>query len=82
MRLRDIEFRYSDTNKCHELVKWHAPVDTHFTPTCFVIAFFDKGKEGYNMRTIGDRFFLDKDAWLVGKHAMAFLADVFEGERQ
>jgi len=23
------------------------------------VAFFDKGKEGYDMRTVGDRFFFD-----------------------
>jgi hypothetical protein len=25
------------------------------------------------MRTIGDRFFEDKDAWIVGKYALGFL---------
>ena len=29
------------------------------------------------MRTVGDRFFEDKDAWFVGKHALAFLNDMF-----
>jgi hypothetical protein len=47
-----------------------------------VIAFFDKGKEGYSMRTIGDRFFEDKDAFVVGKYAIEFLNETFEIERQ
>jgi hypothetical protein len=39
-----------------------------------VIAFFDKDKEGYyDLRTIGSRFFEDKDAFIVGKHAIEFL---------
>jgi hypothetical protein len=48
---------------------------------CYVIALFDKDNEGYNMRTIGDRFFEDKDAWVVGKHAIEFLNAIFEIER-
>jgi hypothetical protein len=40
---------------------------------CYVIAIFDETKEGYNMRTIGNRFFEDKDAFIVGKHAIEFL---------
>jgi hypothetical protein len=47
-----------------------------------VIAFFDKDKEGYDMRTIGDRFFEDKDAWVVGKYALAFLNAIFDIEKQ
>jgi hypothetical protein len=47
-----------------------------------VIAFFDKDKECYNMRTVGDRFFEDKDAWVVGKHAIEFLNAMFAVERE
>ena len=71
MRLNDVEFRWSDTNKAHELVKWEGD-------TCYVIAFFRQGKEGYDMETVGERFFEDHDAWLVGRHAIRFLNEVFE----
>ena len=47
-----------------------------------MIAFFDKGKEGYDLRTIGSRFFEDKDAFVVGKYALGFLNAIFEIERQ
>jgi len=47
-----------------------------------VIAFFDKDKEGYDMRTISSRFFEDKDAFVVGKYAIEFLNETFEIERQ
>jgi hypothetical protein len=47
-----------------------------------VIAFFDKDKEGYSMRTIGDRFFEDKDAWVVGKYGLEFLNAIFDIEKQ
>ena len=50
--------------------------------TCCVIAFFDKDKEGYDMRTIGDRFFEDKDAWIVGKYALGFLNAIFDIEKE
>jgi hypothetical protein len=46
-----------------------------------VIAFFDKDKECYDMRTIGDRFFEDKDAWVVGKYGLEFLNAIFQIEQ-
>ena len=79
MRFRDIEFHWCKINNKYELVKWNNPPHEN---TCYVLAFFDKGKEGYDMRTVGDRFFEDKDAWVVGKSAMSFLQDTFEIEEQ
>ena len=83
MRFRNIEFRWSDANKKHELVKWNTPTEDSFfkDPTCYVIAFFDQTKEGYDMRTIGNRFFEDKDAWVVGKYALEFLNAIFQIEQ-
>lgn len=79
MRFRNIEFRWSETNKKYELVSWYK--DCNHKEFCCVVAFFDKGKEGYDMRTVGDRFFEDKDAWVVGKSAMSFLQDTFQIEK-
>ena len=71
MRFRNIEFRWSTYNKKHEIVKWYKVEERNY---CYVVAFFDKDKEGYyDLRTVGDRFFEDKDAWVVGKHAIEFL---------
>ena len=83
MRFRNIEFRWSTYNKKHELVKWYkAEVDgCEERNYCYVVAFFDKTNSGYDMRTVGDRFFEDKDAWVVGKHAIEFLNAIFEIER-
>jgi hypothetical protein len=92
MRFRDIEFRWSTYNKKHELVKWYK-VKSASSPVagadtceernyCYVVALFDKTNEGYSMRTIGDRFFEDKDAFVVGKYAIEFLNETFEIERQ
>jgi len=78
MRFRNIEFRWSTYNKKHELVKWYKVEERNY---CYVIALFDKDNEGYNMRTISSRFFEDKDAWVVGKHAIEFLNEIFEIER-
>ena len=80
MRFRNIEFRWSKCNNKYELVKWYKP-DFDHNELCYVIAFFDKDKECYNMRTIGDRFFEDKDAWVVGKYGLEFLNEIFEIER-
>ena len=79
MRFRDIEFRWSKVNNKYELVKWFK--DRNQKDLCYVIAFFDKEKECYNMRTIGDRFFEDKDAWVVGKYGLEFLNEIFEIEK-
>ncbi len=84
MRFRDIEFRWSTCNKKYELIKWYkAEVDgCEEREYCYVIAFFDKEKECYSMRTVGSRFFEDKDAWVVGKHAIEFLNAMFAVERE
>ena len=72
MRLNDIEFQWSENNQSHILVKWSGD-------TCCVIAFFRKHKEGYDMETVGERFFIEYDAWIVAKHAIRFLNDIFDG---
>ena len=74
MRFRDTEFRWSKCNNKYELVKWYK--DCNQKELCYVLAFFDETKEGYDMRTVGDRFFEDKDAFIVGKHAIEFLNDI------
>jgi hypothetical protein len=79
MRFRNIEFRWGNWNKKYELVKWYENTDG--SENCCVIAFFDKGKECYDMRTIGDRFFEDKDAFVVAKYGLEFLNEIFEIER-
>jgi hypothetical protein len=68
MRFRSIEFRWSKCNNKYELVKWFHERDGK--EYCYVVAFFDKDKECYNMRTIGDRFFEDKDAFVVAKYGL------------
>jgi len=87
MKFRNIEFRWSETNNKYELIQWYRASQIKETGTyefkdcCFVVAFFDKGKEGYDMRTVGDRFFSDKDAWVVGKYAIQFLNAIFQIEK-
>jgi hypothetical protein len=81
MRFRNIEFRWSNCNNKYELVRWYRSNGSG-QENCYVIAFFDKDKECYNMRTVGDRFFEDKDAWVVGKHAIEFLNAMFAVERE
>jgi hypothetical protein len=80
MRFRNIEFRWSKCNNKYELVKWYQRNGSE-KENCYVIAFFDKDKESYNMRTIGDRFFEDKDAFVVAKYGLEFLNEIFEIER-
>ena len=80
MRFRNVEFRWCKFNEKYELVKWYK--NNIGGINCYTLALFEKGKEGWDMRTIGDRFFEDKDAWVVGKSAMSFLQDTFEIEKQ
>jgi len=79
MRFRNIEFRWCEVNNKYELVRWHKCEGKEY---CYVIAFFNRGKEYYDMWTIGDRFFEDKDAWVVGKYALEFLNAIFQIEQQ
>ena len=78
MRFRNIEFRWSTYNKKHELIRWYK---TEYRNYCYVVAFFDKTNSGWDMRTVGDRFFEDKDAFVVGKYAIEFLNEIFEIEK-
>jgi hypothetical protein len=80
MRFRNVEFRWCKFNNKYELVKWDKSVDDD-KEYCYTLALFDKGKEGYDMRTIGDRFFEDKDAWVVGKYGLEFLNAIFQIEQ-
>jgi len=80
MRFRDIEFRWSKCNNKYELVRW-CECPTLKKEYCYTLALFDKGKEGYDMRTIGNRFFDDKDAWVVGKYGLEFLNAIFQIEQ-
>lgn len=78
MRFRNIEFRWNTYDNKHELVKWYKVEERNY---CYVVAFFDKTNYGWDMRTVGDRFFEDKDAFVVGKYAMEFLNEIFEIEK-
>jgi len=75
MRMTDgeCEFSFSEINKKWELCAY---LDSGGK---YVIAFFDKESEGYNMRTGGDRFF-DHDSFDIAKKAMEFLDMLFEME--
>jgi hypothetical protein len=79
MRFRNIEFRWSKCNNKYELVRWYSH---NSGESCCVVAFFDRNKEGYDMRTIGDSFFDDKDAFVVGKYALGFLNAIFQIEQE
>jgi len=80
MKVNDIEFRWNEINSKWELARWYKTDDGE-KYGC-VIAFFDFDKEGYKMRTVGNRFFeAGEDAFFVGKHAMNFLQGLFEKEK-
>jgi len=83
MRLNNIELRWSEINNAYELVKWFDDSALGASQqTCFVIAFFEKTSEGYDMRTVGERFFEDHDAWSIGKRAIRFLNTKFDLENE
>ena len=81
MRFRNIEFRWSKVNNKYELVKWFQRNGSE-QENCYVVAFFDKDTECYNMRTIGDRFFEDKDAFVVAKYGLEFLNAIYYIEKE
>ena len=72
LRRGDVEFRYSESNSLHELVQWEGE-------RCFVIAFFRAKKEGFDMETVGERFFdAGKNAVPLARHALRFLNGMSE----
>lgn len=81
MRLNDIEFRYSETNKRYELIQWVSR-DIPNRPFCISIAYFERTSDGYDMITVGDRFFQDEDAWKIGQVAMQFMNVLFKEDQE
>lgn len=69
-RINDIEFKWSDFNLLWELCAW-------LGESKIVIAFFLRTSEGYDMQTVGNRFF-EYDAFDAGRIAMKFLEAEFE----
>jgi hypothetical protein len=81
-RINDLEFRYSDFNKSYEIVQWverAAPKDEH----CFVLCFYNRGSEGYNIEFVGDRPFDLEDQsafWSLLRFGQKVLDATFELE--
>ena len=65
------EFAWSDTNNKYEIVEWNSD-----RTRCWVSAFFDKASEGYDMRTVGERFTESGyDAFELAQMAFDWLAE-------
>lgn len=81
-RINDLELRYSDFNKSYEIVQWverAAPKDEH----CFVLCFYNRGSEGYNIEFVGDRpFKLENQSafWSLLRFGQRVLDATFELE--
>ena len=79
-RIDNLEFRATPTRSEieYELVQWQGDLPE----TCIVVAFFDKGKEGYNIRFIGDRPFqydIDRSVfWSLLKFGQTYCDALFE----
>jgi hypothetical protein len=72
-----IEFAFGETNQKWALYKW---LDDDSSK--IVIAFFDSTSDGYNMRTVGNRFFEYDGAFLAAKRAMQMLVAIWEMEEE
>ena len=75
MHDKKMEFAFSETNQKWELCKW-LDDDSHK----IVIAFFDRDSEGYDMRTVGARFFEHDGAYVAANRAMKLLKVIHEIE--
>ena len=65
------DFLWSDTNDAYEIVEWD-----YDNQHCWVVAFFDKTSERYDMRTVGPRFTdADHDAFELAQMAFNWLAE-------
>jgi|688.fasta_scaffold1110527_3 hypothetical protein len=73
IKLRNIEFRWSEEYQRYELIKWNGD------PYYFTIALYDKTDRGYELRIVRPSlFFQDKDSWTVAKHSITFLKRDFD----
>ncbi|MEA1980882.1 MAG: hypothetical protein U9N54_07910 [candidate division Zixibacteria bacterium] len=66
-RIDNIEFRWSNYNKKYELVQWKKWGDHENGEFRFVLAFYNKGSEGYEISFVGDRPFKVEDTNLLWK---------------
>ena len=57
MRIDNFEFRRNGEERDAEIVAWNKGGDGK--EYCYTLAFFKKGKEGYNMNSIGDRIVVE-----------------------
>ena len=74
MRLGNIELRKSNISGRWQLVRHDTTViEGETKPIVYVVADFHAHKEGYDMHTVGERFFMDPDAYRLAKHAIVFL---------
>ena len=78
-RIENIEFRWSEINQKHELVQW---LQTDSAESfCIVIAFFDLGSEGSEIRFIGDRPFTTENSelvWDMLRYGQSIVDAIFE----
>ena len=56
LRINDNEFRWSKDNNRFELIKWYKCTENKIPEYCYVIAFFKVDQNGYDMRTVGERY--------------------------
>ena len=61
LRAGPIEFRWSEGNQKYELLQWYPWQEGG--EHCCVIAFLDRTKEGFDMRTVGHRYHDALAAW-------------------
>ena len=79
-RIDDLEFRSTPTRSeiAYELVQWQGDLPE----TCIVVAFIEKGREGYNIKFIGDRPFhhsVDQSVlWPLLKFGQTYCDALFE----
>lgn len=72
--INDIECRpvpNSNENK-YEVVRWEGKLH------CYVVAHLDPGKEGYDIRSVGNRFFTDDVNWNTLGRVMKISVEVLD----
>ena len=82
-RIENIEFRWSETNNAYELVQWL--IGSFGKDYCIVIAFFDLGDEGCDIRFVGDRPFTTGNknlVWNMLRYGQSIVDTVFELEEE
>lgn len=80
LRIDDIECRMvcSNTEGKYEIIRWEKKKDNESQEYCYVVAFMNPDKEGYDIESVGKRFFTGDIDWNTLGMVMKISIDILD----